>query len=61
MQRRHFELIADVLSYIKEMNFPAIKKHQHEIIVGLFASRLKETNELFDAERFKKAAGVRDV
>jgi len=52
MQRRHFELIARVLSKTN------IQFHQRVVIIEEFAAALAETNPRFDVERFKKACAA---
>lgn len=51
MQRRHFELIAEVIA--KELDGEV-----HRLCAQAFAQDLKATNAQFNRERFLRACGV---
>lgn len=71
MQRRHFELIANVLKSAKPSPDCADAKllpkvHQYHVeqwdrTVGTFAKALHSTNPNFNRDRFLKACGVPDA
>lgn len=60
MQRRHFELIAEVIAERRtvEHNYADVVHDELNRIRTTFADRLASTNPNFNRERFLRACGV---
>ncbi len=58
MQRRHFELIAEIIHNMP--SFAASLRTQRESCAHAFADGLRASNPSFNRARFLKACGVED-
>lgn len=58
MQRRHFELIAEILNNYATGD--AAQRETVRAIAEAFASRLARENARFDRDRFLRACGITD-